>query len=886
MARKKVGEEGHIPLSERGEASLTPLQKQYLEIKKEHQGQLLLFRLGDFYELFDEDAVIASRELDLTLTTRDRGKPAEEQVAMCGVPFHSADSYIARLLQRGYKVAVCEQMEDPALAKGLVKREVVRIITPGTITDASMLENGRANYICAVYLGDDAGAAAFCDVSTGEFAAVEYPRNALGHLMNELGSFSPSEAILSGAAAGRKQLTEFLLQRLRCSLEQAEEARFDYDAACARVLGQFKAEGLAALGLESKPNAVRAAGALLSYISETQKRSLDQITAFTLISEDRFMELDWNARRSLELTKNQRSGQTAGSLLWALDYTSTPMGARLLRSWVEQPLLSLNAIRRRLNAVSELAADNVLRGELMESLSGIRDMSRAVSRAACQSANGRDLIAIGSSCERLPKIRELLAGARSSLLSAAGAMDDLGDIRNDIFLALDPDPPMSIREGGILRRGYSEEAERLRSVHDNAAQLIADLEARERARTGIKKLRVGYNRAFGYYIDLPASAGSVKLPDEYIRKQTLANNERYITAELKSLEAEIFSARERICEIEYRLFCELRARVAGKINRVQDTSDTVAELDAVCSLAEAAVRNGYVCPEVDDSGEIDIREGRHPVVELMQKDTRFVPNDTRLNCGADRLAIITGPNMAGKSTYMRQTALIVLMAQMGSFVPAKSATIGIVDRVFTRIGASDDLTSGQSTFMLEMSEVASILKNATKRSLILLDEIGRGTSTYDGIAIARAVLEFCADRRRLGAKTMLATHYHELTALEGSIDGVRNYYITARKQGGGVIFLRRIVRGAAEESYGIEVAALAGVPASVVSRARACLEELSAHARTEPAKAPEPEGEGQLSFASAAADEVVGRLRSANIEALTPIEAMNLLYELQRKLNE
>ena len=885
MAQKEKLAQESVPLAERSETELTPLQKQYYEIKRTHSKYLLFFRLGDFYELFDEDAKVASRELDLMLTTRDRNKPAAEQMPMCGVPYHSADSYIAKLLQKGYKIAVCEQMEDPATAKGLVKREVVRIITPGTVTDEAMLDKSRSNYLCAVCAGDEGAAAAFCDISTGEFAAVEYGRRAISHLTNELGSFSPREAVLNTAAVKKGQLVDFLHRRLACSLEQADDGYFDYDSAAAAVLAQFRAESLSALGLDGKALAVRASGALLPAV-EDGRRSISHLTnELELIEGGKYMELDWAARRSLELTSSLRTGEKRGSLLWVLDHTRTPMGARMLRSWVEMPLLSLTAIRRRLAAVSELAGDNVLRQELMAALDGISDMQRVVSRTVYQTANARDLVALADSCEQLPKLKQLLSGAKSALLGEAAAMDELADVRRDIVLAIDPEPPLSVRDGGVLRRGYSEEVERLRAVRDNAAQLLADMEASERERTGIKKLKIGYNRVFGYYIDLPAAADTSKLPEEYIRKQTLVNHERYITAELKSLEAEISSARERICDIEYRLFCETRASVANRVNRIQDAANAVAELDAVCSLAETAVRNGYVCPEVDESGVIEIHDGRHPVVELTQKDTRFVPNDTHLNLTSDRLAIITGPNMAGKSTYMRQTALIVLMAQMGSFVPARSATIGVVDRVFTRIGASDDLASGQSTFMVEMTEVADILKNATKNSLIILDEIGRGTSTYDGMAIARAVLEYCADKRRLGAKTLLATHYHELTALEGQVDGVRNYSITARKQGGGVIFLRRIVRGAADESYGIEVAALAGVPASVLEHSREYLRELvEGAARAVPEREAPAEDGLQLTLGSAAEDEVLDRLRRAKIETMSPIEALNLLYELQRKL--
>ena len=881
MARN---ESGRAPNGGRSPEQMTPLQKQYYEIKNEYPECLLFFRLGDFYELFDEDARVASRELDLTLTTRDRTKPPEEQMPMCGVPYHSADSYISRLIKRGFKVAVCEQQEDPATAKGLVKRGVIRVITPGTVTDETMLESGRANYLAAVCVLRDGAACAFCDAASGKFSAVEFDKRGVAHVISELGSFGPSEVILSEEAADSAELTMFLTMRLGAAVEQRGGDYFDGGDAAGRVLAQFKAGSLAELGLDSRPLALAAAGALLRYLYETQMCECGHINRLELLDEGLYMELDWSARRSLELTANIRTGEKRGSLLAVLDYTRTPMGARLLRSWVEMPLVSVRDIRARLAAVSELYSDNVLRRELMSALEGMGDMPRLISRVAYQTANGRDMLALGEACSRLPRLRELLSGTKCALLAPARDMDALEDVRKDIAFTVCDDPPVSIRDGGVLRRGFSEEVERLRAVHENAASLVAELERREQERSGIKKLRVAYNRLTGYAIEIPNSADVSKLPPDYVRKQTLKNCERYITTELKELEAEINSAQTRVCQLEYDYFCRLRASVAERMGRIQRSADTTAELDALCSLAEAAVRRGYTCPEVDDGGGIEIIDGRHPVVEAAQRDTRFVPNDTHMNRTTDRLAIITGPNMAGKSTYMRQTALIVLMAQMGSFVPAKSAVIGLVDRVFTRIGASDDLSGGRSTFMVEMSEVAHILRTATPRSLILLDEIGRGTSTYDGMAIARAVAEYCADKRRLGAKTLLATHYHELTDLEGKLDGVRNYYIAARKSGERVIFLRKIVPGAADDSYGIEVAALAEVPRSVVERARECLDELNAAARSAPA-APAPAAEeGQLTLGSAAGEEVLDALRRARLDTLSPIEAMNLLYELQRKL--
>ena len=861
-------------------AELTPMKRQYLEIKQQHQDCLLFFRLGDFYEMFDEDAKLASRELDLALTTRDRNvEDPEERTPMCGVPYHSAEAYIARLIAKGYKVAICEQTEDPALAKGLVSREVIRIITPGTVTESSMLDEGRSNYLCAVQLANGRGGAAFCDISTGEFCAAAFGSDAVSHIVNELGRFSPREAVLSAAALDEEAIPGFLKQKLGALLEFGGES-FEYMPAAARVCEQFGYADIDESGLGDAPEAVCAAGALLAYIRETQKCDLSHIRRMDVFAGGRYMELDWTTRRSLELTESLRSGEKRGSLLWVLDKTKTPMGGRLLRAWVERPLLSVVAIKRRLAAVGELAKDHVARGELILALRGIGDMQRLVGRAVYGSAGGRDLRTLANCAAVLPRLKELTAAFTSAELRDICAMDALEDLREDIDRAICDEPPFSVREGGILREGYSEELDRLRDVRDNGSRMVAELEARERERTGIKKLKVGYNKVFGYFIDVPKSAGEENIPADYIRKQTLVSNERYFTQELKELENTLLTARDRINELEYRYFCEVRDAVASEVERVQASAAAVARLDALCSLAEVAVRNGYTKPEVDASCEIRIVEGRHPVVEQTMKDVLFVPNDTTLNDGEDRVAIVTGPNMAGKSTYMRQTALIVLMAQMGSFVPAKSAQIGIVDRVFTRIGASDDLASGQSTFMVEMTEMADILKHATAASLLILDEIGRGTSTYDGMAIARAVLEYCADKRRLGAKTMFATHYHELSALEGEVSGVRNYNITAKKQGGTLVFLRKIVRGAADDSYGIEVAKLAGLPEPVIRKAKEYLRELETDGPAAPAA---EAGEDQISFSDLGADEVRRALLAVDLNTLTPIEGMNLLFELQRK---
>ena len=862
-------------------AELTPMKKQYNAIKAQHPDTLLFFRLGDFYEMFDDDAILASKELELTLTTRDRNvEDPAERTPMCGVPFHAAETYIARLIQKGYKVAICEQMEDPATAKGLVKRDVIRVITPGTVTDASMLEEGKPNYLAAVTLTPPTGAVAFCDISTGEFFAADFLESPVEHIINELSRFSPREAVLNAGAAENTEIVRFLRERLGALTETGDD-RFDYMGAAVRLCSQFGAEDVDALEFGDHPGAVCAAGALLHYISETQRCELGYLRRPELYGDQRYMELDDTTRRNLELTETMRSGEKRGSLLWVLDKTKTPMGGRLLRAWVERPLLSPVQIKKRQGAVRELVSDSVLRSELMLSLREIGDIQRLIGRAVYGSANARDLAALGACTARLPELKEKLQSVQSGALRAIAALDPLEDVTTRIQRAICDEPPISLREGGILREGYSEQVDHLRRVRDNGAQMIAELEQREREATGVKKLKVGYNRVFGYYLDVPNSA-KAQLPDYYIRKQTLVSSERYFTPELKELESTLTNAREQINQLEYDFFVEVRDMVAQEVTRVQRAADAVAELDVFCALAEVAARNQYVCPEVDLSRSLDIREGRHPVVEQARHDELFVPNDTFLNATTDRVAIITGPNMAGKSTYMRQTALIVLMAQMGSFVPAQSAVVGIVDRVFTRIGASDDLAAGQSTFMVEMQETAAILQQATNQSLLILDEIGRGTSTYDGMAIARAVLEHCADAKKLGAKTMFATHYHELTALEQELEGVRNYNITAKKQGGDLlVFLRKIVRGAADDSYGIEVAKLAGLPESVIRCAKKHLRKLEAAAPAqEIAALPDDD---QISLVDVGADKVAERLRNLDLNTITPIEAMNLLAELQKQ---
>ena len=868
-------------------AEMTPMMKQYLEMKERNPDSILFFRLGDFYEMFNEDARLVSKELDLTLTTRDRNKPPEERTPMCGVPYHSCDSYIAQLIAKGYKVAICEQTEDPATAKGLVDRDIIRVITPGTVIASSMLEEGRNNFLCAVYADSTALGLCLCDISTGEVFATSFPsgEEALPHLENELGRFHPAEAVLSDGAWNLEGLNGFLREKLGCLCENGGEGRFRYDVSRTQVEGQFRA------GLDSLPEgdraAVQATGGLLSYLYETQKTDLSHIAVFTYYTAGQFMELDLTARQTLELTETMRGKEKKGSLLWVLDKTRTAMGHRLIRGWLERPLLSPVQIARRQQAVNDLVGDIITREELALELREVTDLERLIGRVVYGSAGGRDLAALGSGLGRLPRLRELLEGCPSALLqSLREELDDLPQLRDLLQRALVDEPPFSVREGKFIREGYSEEVDRLRNVIDHGAELLADLEGRTKEQTGIRNMKVGYNKVFGYYIEVAKSQTDL-VPQDWVRKQTTVNAERYISQELKELEHTILSAQDKVVALEYQLFVELREEVCAHVAQIQAAAAAVAQVDVLTSFAVVAAANQYCMPLVDSSSVLSITEGRHPVVEKMLKNAVFVPNDTHMDDGDDLCAIITGPNMAGKSTYMRQVALIVLMAQMGSFVPARSAHIGVVDRVFTRIGASDDLAAGQSTFMVEMSEVAQLLKNASRRSLLILDEIGRGTSTYDGMAIARAVLEHCADRRRLGAKTLFATHYHELTVLEGQIAGVKNYNIAAKKKKGEVIFLRKIVRGGADQSYGIEVAKLAGVPDRVVRRAREILEELENGSA--PVGADVPIGpsshDEQISLGDLGGQTVLNKLRMTDVNILSPIEALNLLAELKQDLN-
>ena len=865
-------------------AELTPMMQQYMKIKAANPDALLFFRLGDFYEMFGEDAKTASQELDLTLTTRDRSKDKADQTPMCGVPYHSCDGYIARLIAKGYKVAICEQMEDPATAKGLVERDIIRVVTPGTVIDSAMLEDGRSNYICGLYLGDTGAGVCFTDISTGKTLATAFAGpDRVQHVVNELARFSPAEVYLNRAAAEEPMLSGVLRDRLHCHREQGADSAFDLPAAERAIRKQYGEEAAGRLP-QAIPAVTMALGGLLSYLYETQKTDLSYINDLDYYEQGRFMELDMAARRNLELTETLRGKEKRGSLLWVLDKTKTPMGSRCLRGYLERPLLSPAAIGRRQNAVAALVDNTMAREELILALTGIGDMERLISRIVYGTAGGRDLTALRAAIEKLPAVAAQLKQFTTGRLGELSReMDLLSDLGEKIAATLVDEPPFSVREGGFIRPGFDAEVDRLHDILKGGKGTIAGIEASEKEKTGIRTLKIKYNRVFGYYIEV-SNAFKELVPDNYIRKQTLANAERYVTEELKELENTILTASDRVQALEYDLFNTLRQEIADADARIQKTAAQIAELDACASLAAVAVRNGYVCPTVDESGVIEIHDGRHPVVEKVLKDALFVPNDTFMGEKEERTAIITGPNMAGKSTYMRQVALIVLLAQIGSFVPAKSARIGIVDRIFTRIGASDDLSSGQSTFMVEMNEVANILRQATPRSLLILDEIGRGTSTFDGMSIARAVLEFCADRKKLGAKTLFATHYHELTEMENTLPGVKNYNIAVKTRGDEISFLRKIVPGGADRSYGIEVAKLAGLPDSVIRRAREILKELESE-NGAPRRAPEPAAEdSQVSLASIGENEVLEQLRRTQVDTLTPIEALTLLYELKKKL--
>ena len=864
---------------------LSPMMQQYFAIKEKHKDHILFFRLGDFYEMFYDDAVLASRELELTLTGRDCGQ--EERAPMCGVPFHACETYIARLIKKGYKVATCEQMENPADAKGVVKRSVIRVVTPGTLIESNMLSEDVNNYIACI-LFDQGWGLACADSSTGQLFVSQFAADAQGEVVNELGRYCPSEIIFNEGILDQTEVTAFIQKKLHCVADLCDNDRFDPQAAEDLIARHFsKPSG--ALGLDGRPLASRALGALLAYLYETQQKGLERITDIAYVNPEQSMALDLTARRNLELTQTMRTGEKRGTLLWVLDRTKTAMGKRLMRAWLDKPLVNPAVINKRLNAVEELFSDTMLRCDLIDSLSGVFDLERLMTRIIYGSASPREYKALEGACRKMPALKARMEGCASAYLcEARDALDPLEDVSDLLARAIVDEPPAAVKDGGVIREGYSPALDELRALIHDSKKLLVGIETQEKEKTGIKNMKIGYNRVFGYYIEVSKSNLGL-VPDTYIRKQTLANCERYITQELKQLEEKILSAGERIATLENETFEAVRAAVSAQLHRVQATASAVARLDVYCSLAAVASANGYCRPDVGLSDGITIRDGRHPVVEQLMDGAPFVSNDTTLDCGENQIAIITGPNMAGKSTYMRQTALIVLMAQIGSFVPAASACIGVVDGIYTRVGASDDLASGQSTFMVEMTEVAQIMKQATSKSLLILDEIGRGTSTFDGMSIARAVLEYIADKKRVGAKTLFATHYHELTALEDTLSNVKNYNIACKKRGDELIFLRRIVPGGADDSYGIEVSKLAGVPDWIIRRARQVLEQLEQGREVAPARAARQKQEEtapQMTFGSAAASEIEAALRAIDVNTLTPIEAMNKLYELKTLLKD
>lgn len=870
-------------------AEFTPMMQQYFEIKNKYKDCILMYRLGDFYEMFFDDALTASKVLEITLTGRDCGQ--EERAPMCGVPFHSVDSYIAKLVENGYNVAICEQVEDPAAAKGIVKRDVIRVVTPGTIMDSAALDEKKNNFLCSLCMfGCNAGIS-FVDITTGEVSANEFSGDDLKiQIMNEIGRYSPAEIIVNLEAHEDVDFMSRISDRFGCSIRNFYNWSFEYDDALKRVVEKF-GEG-ADEALLAKNYAVSSLGALILFLEETQKTELLNLRRVELNDSDEFMGMDVYSIRNLELLETLRDKKKKGSLLAVMDRTRTSMGSRLLRKWIIMPLVNCAKIQNRHKAVGELVAEPIVREDFAEKLKSVQDIERIIGKIAYKTANCKDLLALAASFEKLPDIKAALAGRRSGILcELARRLDDLSDIRDMITASVNPDAPISLREGNLIRDGFNADIDSRREIMKNGVEWIRNFAEEEKEKTGIKNIKVGYNRVFGYFLEI-SKQNAAEVPDYFVRKQTLSNCERYITPQIKETEEKIVEAESQIVNMEYELFCQIREATAAQIERVQRTAHAVAVLDVLCSFAEVAEKNNYVMPTMTVSDKIVIKDGRHPVIESINRKSVFIPNDTTLDCGKNQIAIITGPNMAGKSTYMRQTALIVLMAQMGSFVPAASAEIGIVDNIFTRVGASDDLSAGQSTFMVEMSEVAYILDSATAKSLIILDEIGRGTSTYDGLSIAWAVAEYIADKRKCGAKTLFATHYHELTELEQRIENVKNYCIAVKKNGDDITFLRKIIHGGADGSYGIEVAALAGVKKDVTKRAKAILRALE---ERDGGRSPgevkiatgvrtrDREPEGQLSMTGIEENEVVSELKSLELDSMSPMEALTKLYALKAK---
>lgn len=868
---------------------VTPMMQQYLDMKEQYKDCILMFRLGDFYEMFFDDAATASVELEITLTGRDCG--LKERAPMCGVPFHAVDGYISKLINKGYKVAICEQVEDPALAKGLVKREVVRIVTPGTVTDSSMLDEKKNNYLISIYAKGSMFSLAAADITTGEFYTTRITwGNTITKLLDEISKYSPAEIVVNQSLTDSKALMNQIKARFSAYISTLEDSYFEDKTFLNELYERFGEE---ALPDEESELCINVSAALLYYLKQTQKVGLEHIQSITPYKLEEFMILDMSTRRNLELTETMRDKARKGTLLWVLDKTMTSMGGRALRKWIEQPLVNTGDISERLEAVSEFKDKFMVRMELRELFKRVYDIERLTGKVVIGSANCRDLIALRNSLQQVPYIKNILTGCESQMVVMDNAMmDELQDICELIEKSIIDEPPISVKEGGIIKNGYNSDVDKLRSATTNGKQWIAELEASEREKTGIKNLKIGFTKVFGYYLEVTKSYLHL-VPEDYIRKQTLSNCERYVTPELKEMEETILGAESKIIDLEYRLFVEIREIVASQVTRIKNTAASLSQLDVLCSLAEVADRENYCKPEINNDGIIKIEAGRHPVVEKMLETGVFVPNDTFLDLDEDRLLIITGPNMAGKSTFMRQVALIVLMAQIGSFVPASSAVIGIADRIFTRVGASDDLAAGQSTFMVEMSEVAGILENATKRSLLILDEIGRGTSTYDGLSIAWSVIEYISDSEKVGARTLFATHYHELTELEGKMTGIKNYCIAVQEKGEDIIFLRKIIRGGADGSYGIQVARLAGVPQVVINRAKEILKELEeADISKHKARRRRLPHEGQVELFVVNNNEdkagiaVLDELKDIDISQITPLDAMNALYKLQQKVRK
>lgn len=875
---------------ENNQTRFTPAMRQYLEIKQENQDAFLFYRMGDFYEMFFDDAINASKLLDITLTGKDCG--TEERAPMCGVPYHSAEAYISRLIAKGFKVAVCEQLEDPAKAKGIVKRGVIRRITPGTVIDPDMLDGRKNNFIVSLYQSSPDAPIGFCyaDISSGTLRATSISgTGSLQKLISELSAIQPSEILIVGSLNDSAELSDYI--RDHQVFRHSAETTLDFESCAQQLLKQTGRAGSDDLLAVETEEIVFSAGYLLDYFENTVMCQLGHMNHLDVYQTAKFMELPWETRYALELTETMIRKERKGSLLGVIDHTKTAMGGRLLRSWLEHPLYSIAEIIRRQNAVAELLADTIGRAEFARLLAELYDAERLMGSIMYGSANAKTILSLGKTLEKLPEIRKLLEGRQcSELQTLLAEIDPSEDLSQRIASAIVDDPPFTVREGKMIRRGYSQELDDLVYISANGKELVTKYEQDERERIGIKSLKVGYNRVFGYYIEI-SKQFSDQVPPEYIRKQTVSNCERYISPTLKELEATILQADERICSLEYNLFCQLRDELKAESTRIMRYAAAVARLDAYLSLAETAFLHHYTRPDVDLSGEIQIRDGRHPVVETICKDAVFVPNDTTLDAKDNRLAIITGPNMAGKSTYMRQVALIVILAHIGSFVPAASAKIGLVDQIFTRIGASDELAAGKSTFMVEMSETAAILQAATKNSLLIFDEIGRGTSTFDGMAIARAVLEYVANPRYLGAKTLFSTHYHELTTLEQEVPGVRNYQITAKKRGDEILFLRKIIPGGADDSYGIEVGHLAGLPKQVIRRARELLVELETN-RAISESAPRFEKQAvddsplQASLEDPRKEDLLARLSSLQVETMTPLEALNVLFQASRDARE